>query len=507
MKTARYYQTDAFDAIRSSFKKGMRRVLIELSTGLGKTVIFVLVSLMAKEKGGRVLIIVNRDVLVTQALEELKLNGAFAAREQAEERASLTTEIVVGSVQSMQGKWLLRWPKDHFKLVITDECHGSSAATFRCILDHFGNAYHIGVTATAERHDKKGLWKGYQDIVYRMPLNNWEDKETGVVTTGGINDGWLVPFDFNDLDCPVTLDEKLMGKSNFKENEEVFDSVKYLPRLAECAAKESLGHKGLFFLPNCRQSQGFADLLVERGINARHIDSSYMTAKQTQDTLDWFQGNKEKGIEAVKEGILCNAQLLGVGYNYPPLTLGGMFRPYGSLTAYKQALGRFTRPLCAVDSFPWRDEAEQRRELIATSSKSFAKIITPFWENGNHNLATPSALITDDEEERKAIDKKRKPGQRMDFAQMELQLKAKRMADKDEEMRKLAEKVANSQARKHKGVWIEDILNAKDGGERASSKQLGLLWHISGKKDFRRYNLTKRQASRIIGRYKPEHAV
>lgn len=451
MKQARYYQTDAFEAIRGAFKRGLRRVLIELATGLGKTVIFVLIAIMAKAKGGRVLIIVNRDVLVTQALEELKLNGVFAMREQAEERASLTAEIVVASVQSLQGKWLERWPKNHFKMVITDEAHGSSAKTFRVILDHFFDAFHVLVTATAERHDKKGLWRGIQEIPYRMPLNNWEDKQSGEVTIGGINDGWLVPFDFHDLDCPVTLDEKLMGKVSFAENEEVFDSAKYLPRLAECAAKESEGHKGLFFLPNCRQSQGFADLLCQRGINAKHIDSSYMTPTQTKELLDWFWN--------VKEGILCNAQLLTTGYNNPSITLGGMFRPFGSLVAYKQALGRLTRALCAVDSLPGRDQAEQRRQLIADSIKPCAKIITPFWENGTHNLATPSALITDDEEERAAIDKARKKGDKMDFAQMELQLKAKRMADKDEEMRKLAEKVANSQAKKQKGaVWIGDIL-------------------------------------------------
>lgn len=498
MKLARYYQTDAFDCIRSAFKRGLRRVLIELATGLGKTVIFVLIAIMVKAKGGRVLIIVNRDVLVTQALDELKLNGVFAMREQAEERASLTAEIVVGSVQSMQGKWLTRWPKDHFKLVVTDECHGSSAKTFRVILDHFGDAYHVGVTATAERHDKKGLWKGYEDIVYRMPLNNWEDRTTGEITVGGINDGWLVPFDFHDLDCPVTLDEKLMGKVSFAENEEVFDSAKYLPRLAECAAKESEGHKGLFFLPNCRQSQGFADLLVARGINARHIDSSYMTPSDTKERLEWFAG--------VKEGILCNAQLLTTGYNEPSITLLGMFRPYGSLTAYKQSLGRSTRPLCAVDSAPGRDQAEQRRQLIADSYKPFAKIITPFWENGNHNLATPSALITDDEEERAIIDKKRKMGEKVDFAQMELQLKAKRMADKDEEMRKLAEKVANSQAKKHKGaVWIDDILKTRDAGESATEPQYRFLY-VLAKRDFRKERLTKRQASKIIGRYKPQEA-
>lgn len=493
MKQARYYQLDANDSIRAAFKKGMRRVLIELATGLGKTVIFVLIAMMAKSKGGRVLIIVNRDVLVTQALDELKMNGVFAQREQSEERASLTSEIVVGSVQSMQGKWLMRWPRDHFKLVITDECHGSSAKTFRVILDHFGIAYHIGVTATAERHDKRGLWKGFEDIVYRMPLNNWEDKITGEITIGGINDGWLVPFDFHDLDCPVTLDETLMNKATFSEGEEVFDSAKYLPRLAECAAKESIGHKGLFFLPNCRQSNGFAELLVERGINARHIDSSYMTPSETKERLEWFAG--------VKEGILCNAQLLTTGYNEPSITLLGMFRPYGSLTAYKQSLGRVTRPLANVDEFGGRDEAQNRRYAISNSVKPFGKVITPFWENGNHNLATPSALITDDEEERKAIDKNKRPGQQMDFAKMEIQLKAKRMEDKDEQMRKLAEKVANSQAKKsRKEPFIKHILNRPHNGNPASSGQMAFLRKLGYRHDGP--GLSKQQAYLITEVYK-----
>lgn len=459
MKQPRYYQTDAHEAIRGGFKRGLKRVMIELATGLGKTVIFVLMALMAKAKGHRVLIIVNRDVLVTQALDELKSNGVFAQREQAEDRALLTSEVVVGSVQSMQGKWLLRWPRNHFKLVITDECHGSAAKTFRVILDHFEESYHVGVTATAERHDKKGLWKGFEDIVYRMPLNNWEDKKTGEITVGGIDDGWLVPFDFHDLDCPVTLDEKLMKKAAFAEHEEVFDSAKYLPRLAECAALESIGHKGLFFLPNCRQSNGFAELLRERGLNAKHIDSSYMPPKETQELLAWFADQRE--------GILCNADLLSVGYNQPDINLIGLFRPIASTPMFKQRLGRGTRPIAPVDSF---STATERRQAIADSPKSVCKVLNVFWENGNHNLASPSVLITDDEEERAAIDKKRKPGQQMDFAQMESQLKAKRMADKDEEMRKLAEKVANSQAKKSRGkLYIADILKNYNPAHKPAS--------------------------------------
>lgn len=447
MRQPRPYQSKAFDEIRAAFKRSLRRVLIELATGLGKTVIFVLIALMVKAKGGRVLILVNRDVLVSQAIGELRENGVYADREQADQRASLTSEIVVASVQSLQKKWLERWPKDHFKLVVTDECHGSASKTFKAILDHFIGAYHVGVTATAERHDKKGLWKGYEEIVYSVSLKE------------GIDEGWLCGFDFHDLDCPVTLDEKLAHQSAFKETDEVFDSQKYLPRLAECAASESEGRKGLFFLPNCRVSNQFAGMLKERGLNAEHIDSSYMTPAETSRLLEWFKNQTH--------AILCNSDLLSVGYNRPEIDTIGLFRPIASTPMYKQRLGRGTRPIANVDAF---DTVEGRLHAIAESTKPVCKVLNVFWENGDHDLASPSCLITDDEEERKALDKERKPGQKQDFASMEAQLKAKRMADQAEEMRKFAEKVANSQAKKSRGkLYIADILKYRNPAHKPAS--------------------------------------
>jgi len=459
MRSPRPYQTECHEAIRDAFNRKLKRVVVELATGLGKTVIFVLMTMMTRAKGGRVLILVNRDVLVTQALDELKENGVFAAREQAEYRAVLTSEVVCASVQSLQGKWLERWPRDFFKLVITDECHGSTAATFRSILDHFEGAYHVGVTATAERHDKRGLWKGYQDIVYRMPLKNWHDKESGKTILGGIDDGWLCDFKFIDLDCPVTLDEKLSTHAVFKEGEEVFDSRKYLPRLADCAIAEASGHKGLFFLPNCRVSNEFAVMLKARGLNAEHIDSSYMTPARTSELLEWFKWQKA--------GILCNSDLLSVGYNQPDINCIGLFRPIASTPMYKQRLGRGTRPVAKVDDYA---TAAERIAAIAASEKPWCKVLNVFWENDSHNLASPSCLITDDEDERKAIDKDRKAGSQVDLDKLEERLKAKRMEDQAEEMRKFAEKVANSQAKKHRGkVWIDDILKHRNSNHKMAS--------------------------------------
>lgn len=484
MRAPRSYQLQQFDSVRAAFKEGKRHVIVESPTGTGKTVSFVLMSKMVVAKKKRVLILVNRNVLVEQTLAELRENDLFAAREQAEERASLTAEVVVGSIQSLDGKWLARWPKDHFGLVILDECHGSGAASFKRILDHFQDAYHCGFTATPERHDKKGLWKGYSDIVFSMSLKE------------AIDDGWLCGFEFVDLECPVTLDLKLAKHATFSESEEVFDSAKYLPRLADCAMAESAGRKGLFFLPNCRVSNQFADMLKARGMKAEHIDSSYMPAARTEELLKWFKGEKE--------AILCNSDLLSVGFNQPDIDLVGLFRPIASTPMYKQRLGRGTRPVARIDDYA---TAEERKAAISASAKPFCKVLNVFWENGSHDLASPSCLITDDEEERKALDKERKAGKKVDLAELENQLKAKRMENEAEEMRKFAEKVANSQEKKRRTeVYVADILKSPKYGNPASEKQYRFLYVLS-KRDFRNEKLTSKQASRIIGRYQPQAAV
>lgn len=449
MREPRNYQLAQFFAVREAFKAKKKHVIVSSPTGTGKTVSFVLMSKLARDKGRKVLILMNRDVLVDQTLAELRENGVYAQREQGSDRAQSTADVVVGSIQSMQGKWLDRWPADYFALVLLDECHGSAAATFKRILDRFENAYHVGFTATPERHDKRGLWKGYQDIVFDYSLRD------------AIKDGWLVDFKFIDLDCPVTLDEKLAKHATFSENEEVFDSKKYLPRLADEAIAHSIGHKSLFFLPNCRVSLEFSQLLKARGALAEHIDSSYMTPKQTEETLEWYKRQTSC--------ILCNSDLLSVGFNDPPTDCIGLFRPIASTPMYKQRLGRGTRPMAKVDDYV---TPELRREAIRVSSKSFCKVLNVFWENGSHDLASPSCLITDDEEEREALDKARKPGTMVDLDALEDRLKAKRMEDQAEEMRKFAQKVANSQERKRRGdklVYIEDIVKRHNPAHKPAS--------------------------------------
>src|SRR5688500_14922318 len=67
----RPYQRDAAEAVRDGFRRGLRCTLVQLATGLGKTVLFAHLAHRVVERGGRVLVIAHRDELLGQAREKL----------------------------------------------------------------------------------------------------------------------------------------------------------------------------------------------------------------------------------------------------------------------------------------------------------------------------------------------------------------------------------------------------------------------------------------------------
>ena len=71
----RPYQHQAADAVRRAVAGGLRRVLVVLATGLGKTVLFAHLAHEAVAGGGRVLVIAHRDELLQQARDKLLTAG------------------------------------------------------------------------------------------------------------------------------------------------------------------------------------------------------------------------------------------------------------------------------------------------------------------------------------------------------------------------------------------------------------------------------------------------
>ena len=113
MITLRPYQQEC---IRSIPERGA--YLIQLATGLGKTVIFT-----QMPRRGRMLIISHREELVRQPLKYFDCKTGV---EMAGEHAPADAEVVSASVQSLARR-LDRYPDDYFDAVIIDECFPATA--------------------------------------------------------------------------------------------------------------------------------------------------------------------------------------------------------------------------------------------------------------------------------------------------------------------------------------------------------------------------------------------
>ena len=120
----RPYQQEAKDAVFEQWDNGIRKTLLVLPTGCGKTIVFAKVTEDCVRKGGRVLILAHRGELLDQAADKLKkTTGLNSAMEKAESSClGSWFRVVVGSVQTlMREKRLGQFPEDYFNTIIIDE--------------------------------------------------------------------------------------------------------------------------------------------------------------------------------------------------------------------------------------------------------------------------------------------------------------------------------------------------------------------------------------------------
>ena len=183
-----YFQEVAIKKVIESILKGKKRVLLTMATGTGKT--FVAFQIVWKLlKSGylrRVLYLADRLFLRDQAYNEFSpFEDARAIIEEG--KAPKTRDVYFSIYQSMyageEGNRLYQqYPPDFFDLIIIDECHRSGYGTWREILDYFGNAIHLGMTATPKRDDNIDTYAYFGDPVYSYSMGK------------AIEDGFLAPF-------------------------------------------------------------------------------------------------------------------------------------------------------------------------------------------------------------------------------------------------------------------------------------------------------------------------
>jgi len=368
MEGARDYQRDAILSVYKNLETH-RSTLIVMATGLGKT--FTAASIV-HNWNGRVLWLAHRDELLSQAMRELeRLTGEEVSLEQAQSKGG-GTRITVGSVATMRGARLKKWPRDEFSLIVIDEAHHAAAAGYKTIVEHFVSARILGMTATPDRGDKQGLHKVFDTVACNYDI------------TFGIDNGYLVPVDLVEVYVSsINLDKVKTVAGDLEQagvEKEIIKAVAPISRAVIDASKN--GERTLTFTPRVASAHA-----VAAALNAECADNAHAIDGKTDESLrrDLLREHKTDGFQH-----LVNCLVFTEGYDDPGIIVGCIARPTKSRGLYVQMLGRLLRPPKGIGELQTRDE---RLLSIAQSSKPRAVILDITGHAGRHRLVSPVDIL------------------------------------------------------------------------------------------------------------------
>lgn len=422
---ARAYQTAAIVSLDEGWlDPAIRHQLVCQATGTGKTVMFSQLAKREADRGGRALILAHTDELIDQAIDKYQRStGARAAREKAESYASRFDKVVVGSVQTMQGDLRLStWPPNHFTLIVVDEAHRSLAAGYQKILSHFvaGGARVVGVTATADRGDKRALGEFYQRVAADYGLLQ------------AVRDGWLVRPIVKTM--PIQIDLRGVKTKSTTEGTDLDRTevghrlVPFMEAMAQAVRREVGPEKVLLFLPSVETAQIMSDALNRAGLPSNWVCGE---KKICPDRAERVAGHKRGDFQA-----LTNMAVLTEGYDDDSVKNIVCLRATKIRSLYCQIIGRGTRPLASiVPALNDATTAAQRVQLIRQSGKPHVRILDFLWLYEKHDLCSPASLVTKDDRLKELM-----TGKDGDLMEAEAQAERDLLAKLEEDVKKHAKK-------------------------------------------------------------------
>lgn len=353
----RPYQQEAKEAVFEQWDNGIRKTLLVLPTGCGKTIVFAKVTEDCVRKGERVLILAHRGELLDQAADKLKkTTGLNSAIEKAESSClGSWFRVVVGSVQTlMREKRLGQFPEDYFNTIIIDEAHHCISDSYQKVLKHFPEAHVLGVTATPDRGDMRNLGQYFESPAYEYTLPK------------AIKEGYLTPIKALTIPLKIDMSGVSVQAGDFKASDIGTALDPYLEGIAREMQKYCADKKTVVFLPLVKTSQKFRDVLNNYGFQAAEVNGD------SQDRAEILSD-----FESGKYNVLCNSMLLTEGWDCPSVDCVVVLRPTKVRGLYCQMVGRGTR---------------------LSPGKEHLLLLDFLWHTERHELCHPASLICDNEE-------------------------------------------------------------------------------------------------------------
>ena len=385
-KEPRYYQRNAINAAVEAIAKGQDRVLLVMATGTGKTyTAFQIIWRLWKSnwhagRQKRVLFLADRNILVDQTMvNDFRPFGAKMAKLSTQSktierddgskteltiavdknrRIDTAYEIYLGLYQALTGpedrhKLFRELSPDFFDLIIIDECHRGSAAedaAWREILDHFRSATQIGLTATPKETEYASNIHYFGPPVFTYSLRQ------------GISDGFLAPYKVIrvhlDIDVHgwrphvaetdkhgLLIDDRIYNVKDFDRTLVVDTRTQRVAKWISDYLKQSGNRmqKTIIFCVDTEHAALLRQALIVENQDLVLKNDRYVMRITGDDGLGKEQLDNFIDPESPYPVLVTTSRLLSTGVDAQTCRLIVLDRAVGSMTEFKQIVGRGTR--------------------------------------------------------------------------------------------------------------------------------------------------------------------
>ena len=208
--------------------------------------------------------------------------------------------------------------------ILAHNCHHVASSSYHSMLSAYSGAKILGVTATPERLDGKGLGDYFQTMV-RGPEVQWL-----------IDNGFLAKPTYY---APSTVDlssvSVRMGDYAKNEIAGIMDKPAIIGDAVQSYMRFAAGKTAIAFCVNLKHARDTAEAFNAVNIKAEVIDG----------TMD--DGVRTGIVRRVRDGhtkLLVSCELVGEGFDAPAVGAAILLRPTASLGLHLQQVGRTLRP-------------------------------------------------------------------------------------------------------------------------------------------------------------------
>ncbi|MEU1162952.1 DUF3427 domain-containing protein [Streptomyces sp. NPDC005921] len=356
------HQADMLERLRVEREvRGHDRNLLVAATGTGKTVMAALdYRSLHKQWGGkqhpRLLFVAHRKEILKQSLRKYRevLDDASFGEPLFSGELPRDWQHVFASVQSLTDQRLEQFDPEHFDIIVVDEFHHATAATYRRVLNHFKPKQLLGLTATPERADGLNVQDEFFEGRIAAEMRLWE----------ALDNDLLCPFHYFGVPDDTDLTRLNWRSGTYDQSQlgDLFSADHFRARIVIKQVRDKVSDptkmRALGFCVTRKHAHFMAKCFEEAGFKAAALDGE--SKPEVRDRL----------LSELKHGetqVIFSVDLFNEGLDIPDVDTLLLLRPTNSATLFLQQLGRGLRrtpdkPVLTVLDFIGQHRAEFRFE-------------------------------------------------------------------------------------------------------------------------------------------------